>query len=161
LVGDGPVPVALALVSADAEPERVTLEWFSAIASLAATVYRRVAGSEWQLLGSVGGDGSGHLRYEDRAISPGSRYAYRLGYSEQGVERFSAETWVEVPLQLVLALDGLRPNPAVGELAVAFTLPSPAAATLELLDVAGRRAVAADVGALGPGRHLLRLGDAT
>jgi hypothetical protein len=159
LVGDGPVPIALALVSAAAEPGRVVLTWFAAASNLEATLYRRTAESEWQALGLVTGDGSGHLLYEDRAVSPNGRYAYRLGYREQGAELFSAETWVEVPAVLSFALDGLRPNPAVGELAVSFTLPSAAPTTLALLDVSGRRLIAREVGSLGPGRHLLRLGE--
>jgi len=159
LVGDGPVPVAVALMSAAADPERVVLTWFAAATTLEATVYRRSAGSEWQALGVVATEGSGQLRYEDRTVSPGSRYAYRLGYRELGAELFTAETWVDVPAALVLALEGLRPNPAPGEFAVAFTLPSAAPATLELMDVSGRRVIAREVGALGPGHRLLRLGE--
>jgi hypothetical protein len=45
----------------------------------------------------------------------------------------------------------------VRELTASFTLPSEAPATLELLDVAGRRVSALAVGSLGSGRHALRL----
>ena len=38
-------------------------------------------------------------------------------------------------------------------------LPSQAAARLELLDVNGRRLSAREVGALGPGSHVLRIDD--
>jgi len=44
-------------------------------------------------------------------------------------------------------------------LAVCFTLASAAAASLELLDVAGRRIAAHEVGSLGAGRHALDLGE--
>ena len=101
--------------------------------------------------------GSGQLRYEDRAVSAGDRYPYRLGYLESGVEEFTAETCVEVPT-LALALEGLRPNPAMGELVASFTLPSGAPARLQLLDVTGRVWLAREVGDLGPGSHLVRLG---
>jgi len=74
-------------------------------------------------------------------------------------EYFSAETWVDVPVALVLALEGARPNPSVGSFTVAFTLPRADAATLELLDVAGRRVLAREVGDLGPGQHQIRLGE--
>jgi hypothetical protein len=157
LVEDGLVPVAVALVSAVAEPDRVVLSWFAAAASLEATVYRRIAGSEWQALGLVTGDGSGHLRYEDREVIAGLRYAYRLGYREQGAELFSPETWVDVPAALSFALDGLRPNPALDEFAISFTLPTAARATLELFDASGRRLIAREVGSFGAGRHRLRL----
>ena len=60
---------------------------------------------------------------------------------------------------VVFALHGARPNPATGhELSVAFALPSPAPARLELLDVGGRRVVAREVGTLGAGRHTVSLG---
>ena len=54
-----------------------------------------------------------------------------------------------------LALAGARPNPAHGVLHVAFTLPSPERATLDLIDIAGRRVARREVGAMGPGNHEL------
>ncbi len=54
---------------------------------------------------------------------------------------------------LALALEGARPNPTTGALRVWLTLPSREAATLELIDVAGRRVLRRDVGSLGPGAH--------
>ena len=57
-----------------------------------------------------------------------------------------------------LALEGPHPNPAHGgRLLVNFTLPSDAAAALELFDLAGRRVAACDVGPLGAGRHAQEL----
>jgi hypothetical protein len=158
LVGDGPVPVQLSLVSAVADPDRAVLTWFAAGASnLNASVYRRTASTEWRRLGSPRVEGSDRLVFEDRDVTPGTRYAYRLGYATASGESFSAETWLEIPAALALALEGLRPNPAVGELVVAFTLPTTQRATLDLLDLAGRRVLGREVGELGPGRHLLRL----
>jgi len=156
-VPDGIVPVLLALVSAEVEADHVKLTWHGAeAAGLGATVYRRTERSDWQIVGTVTGDGTGILRFEDRAVSASERYAYRLGYSDGGVARFTTEEWVEVPA-LQLALEGPRPNPAVGALNVWFTLPNATPATLELLDVSGRRALSREVGALGAGRHMVRL----
>jgi len=63
---------------------------------------------------------------------------------------------------LTLALDPVRPNPSQGgPLTVHFTLASTTAASLELLDVAGRRIAAREVGLLGAGRHALDLGAGT
>jgi len=59
-----------------------------------------------------------------------------------------------------LALEGAWPNPARGAIRAYFTLPSAAPATLELIDVAGRRVLRRAVGELGPGRHSLDLGAA-
>ena len=64
---------------------------------------------------------------------------------------------VEAPGPPSLALEGAQPNPALGVLHVGFTLPDRRAATLELIDVAGRRVLRRDVGALGPGRHSVTL----
>jgi hypothetical protein len=155
---DGPVAVLLSLVSADAGPDRVMLVWHAADgASLAATVERRGTGSDWMPLGTVTADGTGRIEYLDRSVVAGERYGHRIAYTEDGLTRHSAETWVDVPRALALALEGLRPNPAVGPLTVAFTLPSWAPATLELLDVGGRRVLAREVGSLGAGSHLLHL----
>ncbi len=159
-VTDGPVPVLVSLIRSEAYPDRVSLAWHAAEgASLRATVERRTEGGAWQRLAEIAADGTGRLGYEDRAVEPGARYAYRLAYVEDGIDRWSAESWVEVPRALALALEGARPNPAVGEFAAAFTLPRAGPARLELLDVSGRMMIAREVGDLGPGRHLVRLGD--
>src|SRR5262249_10907084 len=120
-------------------------------------LYRRTETTDWQRLDTVVGDGSGTLHYEDRTVGPGNRYAYRLGYTEGGRELFSAESWVQVPEAFAFTLEGFRPNPAIGGAIASFTLPSAEPATLELLDLTGRRVVSREVGALGAGRHTLRL----
>ncbi|MBI5709560.1 MAG: hypothetical protein HZC42_04535 [Candidatus Eisenbacteria bacterium] len=162
-VPDGPVPVLVSLVSADAQPDRVSLTWQGPGAgSLVAAVYRRSATGEWTRLGAPTADGADRLRYEDRDVTPGERYAYRLGYGAGATEQFSAESWVEVPAAVRLALAGFQPNPAPGgALRVGFALPGAEPATLELLDVSGRRIVTREVGTLGAGNHVLRLDDAT
>ncbi len=157
-VADGPTPVQVALVSAEASPDRVQLVWYgSGAAGVEFAVYRRTASADWQRLATLTADGGGTLRYEDRAVIPGGRYGYRLGYPDGGTETFTAEAWVEVPRGFALALEGLRPNPALGELVAAFALPNADSATLELLDLNGRRLVAHEVGTLGAGSHRLRL----
>jgi hypothetical protein len=58
------------------------------------------------------------------------------------------------------ALSGVRPNPSMnGRLSVSFSLAGGPGARLELLDVAGRLVVARDVSGLGPGSHVLTVGD--
>lgn len=61
---------------------------------------------------------------------------------------------------LRLALGGAWPNPATGRVRAQFTLPGSGPATLELIDVTGRRVARREVGSLGAGRHTLVLGDA-
>ena len=56
------------------------------------------------------------------------------------------------------ALHGLRTNPTMRDIIVAFSLPDAGSAMLELIDISGRRVVAEEVGSLGPGRHAVTLG---
>jgi hypothetical protein len=153
------VPVQLALVSAEAEPHLARLTWYTATgAGLTATVYRRGGAGEWAALGTVAADGSGQIVYEDRTVVAGTRYGYRLGVSENGTESYLGEAWVEVPVAVAFALAGAEPNPAVRQLQVAFALPDAAGARLEAYDVTGRRVAQVEVGGLGAGRHVVKLG---
>jgi hypothetical protein len=158
-VVDGPVPVQLALASAEAEPGHVRLIWQGAGAAyLDAVVERRGEASEWTTLSTAVAAGGDQLTYEDLTVTAGARYAYRLAWDEGGVRQHTSESWVEVPAAFELALPGFQPNPARGgAAAIAFTLPDDAPAKLEVLDVTGRRVFAHDAGALGAGRHVVRL----
>jgi len=61
---------------------------------------------------------------------------------------------------LAFGLEPLRPNPMRGDaMVVHFTLPQAAPARIELLDVAGRRMAAREVGSLGVGRHSVNLAE--
>lgn len=154
---NGPVAVALSLVSVEVEVGFVRLLWYVAEgASLRFTVERRSENGEWERLAEITPDGTEKLAYEDRAVVPGTRYGYRLSYTEEGSEGHGGETWVSVP-RLELALRGFQPNPSAGIPMVGLVLAEAAPATLEVYDVAGRKVASREVGALGPGRHELRL----
>jgi hypothetical protein len=58
---------------------------------------------------------------------------------------------------LDLALNGVRPQPAFGAMSIELTLADDRPAALELLDIAGRRVAGRELGALGPGRHVIDL----
>ena len=151
----------MSLVSVDAAPDRVALTWQRAGGSGGqATIYRRTESEPWRALGTANFDGVGRLHFDDAAVTAGTRYAYRLGVTTNGVEDFSSESWVDVPAALEFALEGLRLNPAVAELRAAFTLAAPGTARLSLLDIAGRAVLTREVGDLGPGRHVLQLAPA-
>ena len=101
------------------------------------------------------GEAGAIITWEDGRGSAGSIYAQRV--LSNGLLGGGA---VDVPgdAPLAFALEPVWPNPArAGALTVRFSLPSTAAARLELLDVAGRRIAAREVGSLGPGRHALDL----
>jgi hypothetical protein len=80
---------------------------------------------------------------------------------EGGTENFFGANWVDVPTDLQLAIQGLRPNPAVRDIVVSFTLPRAADVRLEWLDLAGRRVHVDELAGLPAGRNTLRLQDAT
>ena len=151
-------PTQLALIAADATSDQVTLRWFAGGAgSTSATVYRRALDEDWQALGEESADGTGVVTWVDRDVVPGADYDYRLGIAGPGGERFFGEARVSVPARSGLALEGMRPNPSDGPLLVTFSLQNSSPASLELLDVAGRRILRRDVGALGAGAHTARL----
>jgi hypothetical protein len=81
------------------------------------------------------------------------------GYVVEGVLGVSEAFTILEPVgvgeraQVEFALRGVRPNPGHGALHVDFSLASGRPARLEVLDVTGRRVMAREVGALGPGRH--------
>jgi hypothetical protein len=60
---------------------------------------------------------------------------------------------------LVFALNGVWPNPGDSRVQVSLELPSWVLAELDLYDLAGRRVAHRGVGSLGPGQHLVALGD--
>jgi hypothetical protein len=157
---DAATPTLVSLISAQTEPGVVHLVWYVPYAdAFSVTIERSASDGVWAPLGQASVDGTGRLTWDDRDVTPGARYGYRLRLSASGHETFAGETWVEVPRQeapLAFALDPVRPNPTRGgTLTVHFTLPTDAPARLELLDVAGRRIASHEVGI---GQHTLDLG---
>jgi hypothetical protein len=148
----------MSLVAVEARPGEVTLIWHAA-GSLEgpATVERRSGEPAWQPLATVFADGSGRIEHRDAGVVAGERYGYRLTYMSEGRRSVTPEVWVDVPAEPRLALEGLRPSPASGEALAWFTLGSGEPATLEMLDLSGRRVLAREVGGLGAGRHAVRL----
>jgi hypothetical protein len=155
-VCDDPTPALASLVDATAQPERVDLDWFVSGATRA-TVQRSATDGEWTPVATLDLDGSGHARWQDADVRPGARYGYRLEFASGGSVVHSDAVWVDVPLALRLALAGFRPNPSGGNASIAFTLAGRERAMLEIVDVAGRRVLSREVGALGPGTHTLAL----
>jgi hypothetical protein len=154
----GVVPTLISTIESRLVDGRAQLRWYSDDAGIVRVALQRRANDQpWDGLTMLDRDGSGYFCFEDMNVEPGARYGYRLGVRGGGVEKFYGETWISVPA-LALVLEGLRPNPAVGELVASFTLPSGSPARLELVDVTGRVWLAREVGNLGAGSHLMRLG---
>ena len=107
----------------------------------------------------VWGHGAVYDRVRDRMIVCG-------GLTGSAYGSLTSVTW-ELRLQgsspppmgpLALLVAG-QPNPSSRGLGVSFTLPRTGSARIDVLDAAGRRLVSRDVGSLGPGRHVLRIGE--
>ena len=159
---DGVVATTVSLVTQDATAERVALAWRAGGDALAqATVERRAPGEAFRALATVYADGSGTLRYEDRDITPGARYAYRLVWSEAGGTQTSPEVWIEVPTAARFALAGASPNPSPrADLSIAYSLAESSPARLELFDAQGRVVARRDLAACEPGAHRERFAEA-
>lgn len=153
---DGITRVVFSLVASEASPGRVRVVWQTSEAT-AATVYRRSADGPWQAIATMTTDGNGRIDFEDVEVAPGVRYGYRLGVTQPGGEVLSPEVWIDVPSGLSLSLEGFSPNPSIGDLVVAFTIPHAEPASLELIDLSGRRVAARDLAGLPAGRHTIRL----
>src|SRR6185503_16535113 len=102
-------------------------------------------------------ESDGRARFEDDAVIAGRRYAYTLGVPTAAGEARVGVTWVDVPGARPM-LFGVLPNPSPGNLRVSFSLGSNAPATLEVIDLAGRRLRRMDVGGMGAGEHSVDLG---
>lgn len=148
LSNNQPVPVLASLVSSSATPDRVEIVWWVASPG-ALTVERRAAGTTWQWLANVAPDSRGQARVVDNSVRPGARYDYRLSSSGHVL----SETTIEVPVALVFAFEGARPNPTSGSLEVAFTLPEEGDVVLRVRDVGGRQVRVRRLGATDPGHH--------
>jgi hypothetical protein len=154
----GTVSALASLVDASAESGLVRLYWFSPDGSVARAVVERAQdGGGFIALSDIFADGGGNLRFEDRDVIAGASYTYRLAVMDGGRVTHLGEVTLRVPALLKFGIEGLRPNPTVGDPSVAFELTSADRAWLEVLDVAGRRVFSREVGSLGAGRHVLRL----
>lgn len=116
-----------------------------------------------QVLPSIVSDGSGGavVAWQDRRANAGpfgeDEDIYAQGVRADG-QLGDVPVGVSGEPQVGFALEPPNPNPMhVGAMIVRFTLPTAAAASLELLDIAGRRVIAREVGSLGAGHHAIDL----
>jgi hypothetical protein len=153
----GPTAVLVSLVEASATPVSVHLTWSTADATTA-LLWRRGPGpgTGWSALATLTPDVNGVIAYEDRDVVAGRAYDYRLEARDAKGGSVSSETHIEIPLRAAFMLDGAAPNPVSGALRISFSLPADGAATLDVIDVSGRRVVHRSIDA-GAGRHELQV----
>ena len=156
---DYPTPAQLAVASAQALPGLARIQWHAPAAGLLdAIVERRTARSAWRELGAPEVAGPDLLRFEDRTVEAGERYAYRLVVRSSDGPRATDETWLAIPAEFAFALYA-PPQPSERNLDVTFSLASHEPAVLDLMDVSGRRILRRQIGGLGPGPHTVSLGE--
>ena len=119
-------------------------------------LYRRAVPADWALVGDIYADARGTLTYEDLDTQPGRSYEYQIGLLNGRNETILGRVWVDVPAMVAFALRSLSGNPAHGLLQFSVKLPSNGRATLELIDVTGRRIARKEL-SLGAGEHQVRL----
>ncbi len=150
-----PAPIHL---STETGVDRVLLIWsIPAGAPRTVRVYRRSPYDDWRVIAQVVADSAGRVMYEDAHVGPGASYYYRQGMDQCGQEWVFSYVYVGVPAAAELALAGVRPNPSDRGFTVSFSLYDASPARIDVLDVAGRRLLSLEVGALGPGSHSLDL----
>ena len=152
-------PVQVALVSAEALQDRVHIVWQTHDVDVA-TVYRREGAGTWAALANVPADGLDRIDFEDRAVTPGTTYRYRLGIRQPGGEEFFGETEVAMPAP-DLALSAVSWDRSAGALRVSFSLPRAGSAALEVYDLTGRRVAGHKLEGLTAGSHQVTLGEAS
>jgi hypothetical protein len=148
----------VSLIRADGLVDRIELAWQlgRSIGGSSVSIDRREEQGAWRDLGTIVPRDDGRVVYTDHDVTRGTRYAYRL--RRPGTDAIlGGETWVRVPDRAILSLAGSRPNPSFGPLRISFSIPSAAPATLELLDVSGRRILVREVGSMGAGNHVVAL----
>ena len=155
---DAPVATQLALVGSEIVNGHPKMTWYSADgARESMKLYRRAIPGEFEYVQDLQADGDGLLTYEDANVVAGRSYEYKIGVTHNGVERMLGQVWVDVPFETQFALRSLSANPARGSLQMSVSLASAAPASLELVDVTGRRVAGKDLGTLAAGTHRIVL----
>ena len=155
---DAPTATDLALVGAEIVDGHPRMTWYSADGSSERmNLYRRVVPGDWAFVQQISTDGTGMLTYEDMSTQPGRSYEYRIGVMSGTTERMLGQVWVDVPANLSFALRSLSGGAASGSLLFGVSLAASGPATLELIDVTGRRVASMELGSLGAGDHQVSL----
>jgi hypothetical protein len=155
LLDAGPAAVA-SLVRSEVIGGHVLLSWHTDQQPGATTrLYRRYVPGNWQQMTTLTVDGEGGVSYDDGTAHANAVYDYRLGLLEGGAETFAGAIRVDVAAANRLTLVGA--NPTISGMRVAFMLPEPSPARIDVVDVTGRRVYTREVGSMGAGRHEIDL----
>jgi hypothetical protein len=152
---DAPTATELALVGAEIVDGHPKMTWYSTNGTRM-NLYRRAVPGDWMRVREIAPDGTGMLTYEDLDTQRGRSYEYRIGVMTGGSERMLGQVWVDVPAQASFALKRLSPD-AGRAVQFAISLPAAGPASLDLIDVTGRRMASVDLTSLGSGDHQVKM----
>jgi hypothetical protein len=140
---------------ADASSGRASVRWSLAGGAPGVADVERNTGDAWQRLATLHFGADGVVSYDDLAVPSGARVGYRLALSGAGGVHHTNEVWLgsATAERGGLRLLSVRPQPASGPLTLELSLPLDANVTLDLYDLAGRRARTQSI-ALSAGRHV-------
>jgi hypothetical protein len=155
---DTATPTLASLVGSEVRDGHVLLSWYTeANTAGAVNLYRRYVPGEWEKIAALQVDGRGRLEYEDKSVLANGTYDYRLGIVAGGQEVYAGEVRVDVGAATQFALRGMYPNPSSRGMVISFTLANSAPASLDVVDVTGRRVATREVGSMGAGAHQVDL----
>ncbi len=150
----GVVSVQVAGASAEAIPGGVRVTWWLEDGLASTLVVERGAGDAgWQSLGPLSSVSFDRAVYEDRDVSAGTRYTYRLRATGAAGPLGGSEVSVDYSPLRATTLLGFVPSPANGSPRVRFELGNRGMKELQLFDVSGRLVARHDVSGLAPGLH--------
>jgi hypothetical protein len=153
-VVDESTPTLVSLARAEALSDRVRLAWDIPRAG-AASVYRREGVGAWIEQARLNAGPTGRLEFEDRSVTPGATYGYRLGLMLGRHEIFAGDVTILVPAGTSASLELRSVQWEKGRLRAALSLPASGPATLEVFDLSGRRQFERGIERLAPGTHAI------
>ena len=154
---DAATATDVSLLSSDVGRDAVSLKWgLAGDAATFARLERRGATTDWHTIesGPVSGP---FVTFVDREVVAGGRYAYRLTVIAGKEVSTSAEVWIDVPAGPSFSLAGFSPNPATREARVAFSLADRAPASIDVVDLGGRRVASRRIDSPTPGAQTIAI----
>ncbi len=149
---DAPVATQLALVGSELVDGKARLTWYSGDGSgESVRIYRRYVPGDFAQVASAVIGGDGLVSYEDATIEAGRSYEYEVGVMNAGREMRLGRVWLDVPVGRSLSVRAAANR--AGQMRLAIVLPTTEAASLELVDVTGRRVAERELRAQSPGEQ--------
>ncbi|MGH7682325.1 MAG: FlgD immunoglobulin-like domain containing protein, partial [Candidatus Eiseniibacteriota bacterium] len=139
-----PTAVTLVTVNAESDASGIHISWYAPGDRIVSTsVYRRTEATDWAFAGHPQPNANHYIAYEDKDVTAGTRYGYRLLVRDASGAETAAETWVTATgvagAPRVVTLAAARPNPFGARAQLAYGLPQGGKVRLAVFDVQGRR----------------------